>query len=128
MFILVLYIGLIVLTGYLFSITPKGFIPKQDNDYLQISAQLPEGYALERTDEVMKKMQKILAGTEGIREFMCVVGLNGATRTRTSNSGALFVRMTPKAERMKQELDVNKMMKVLSKKVAEALPSPRRSY
>lgn len=121
-FILVLYVGLIVLTGYLFSITPKGFIPKQDNDYLQISAQLPEGYALERTDEVMKKMQKILAGTEGIREFMCVVGLNGATRTRASNSGALFVRMTPKAERMKQELDVNKMMKVLSKKVAEALP------
>ena len=81
-FILVLYVGLIVLTGYLFSITPKGFIPKQDNDYLQISAQLPEGYALERTDEVMKKMQKILVGTEGIREFMCVVGLNGATRTR----------------------------------------------
>ena len=121
-FILVLYVGLIVLTGYLFSITPKGFIPKQDNDYLQISAQLPEGYALEHTDEVMKKMQKILAGTEGIREFMCVVGLNGATHTRASNSGALFVRMTPKAERMKQELDVNKMMKVLSKKVAEALP------
>ena len=120
--ILVLYVGLIVLTGYLFSITPKGFIPKQDNDYLQISAQLPEGYALERTDEVMKKMQKILAGTEGIREFMCVVGLNGATRTRASNSGALFVRMTPKSERMKKGLDVNKMMKVLSQKVAEALP------
>ncbi len=120
--ILVLYVGLIVLTGYLFSITPKGFIPKQDNDYLQISAQLPEGYTLERTDEVMKKMQKILAGTEGIREFMCVVGLNGATRTRSSNSGALFVRMTPKSERMKKGLDVNRMMKIISQKVSEALP------
>lgn len=120
--VLILYVGLLVLTGYLFSITPKGFIPKQDNDYLQVSAQLPDGFALERTDEVMQKMQKVLWTVPGIDEFQCVVGFNGATRTRASNSGALFVRMKPKVERMAKGYDINYMMKVLSRKLFDGLP------
>lgn len=51
------YVILLGLTGYLFSITPSGFIPKQDNDFLQISVQMPDGYSLGQTDKVMKHVQ-----------------------------------------------------------------------
>ena len=51
------YVILLGLTGYLFSITPSGFIPKQDNDFLQISVQMPDDYSLGQTDKVMKHVQ-----------------------------------------------------------------------
>lgn len=51
------YVILLGLTGYFFSITPSGFIPKQDNDFLQISVQVPDGYSLGQTDKVMRHVQ-----------------------------------------------------------------------
>lgn len=120
--VICLYVLLLVLTGYLFSITPSGFIPKQDNDFLQVSVQLPEGYSLEQTDKVMKRMQVLLEDIDGIDSFMCVVGLNGATRTKSANSGALFVKMDPKLERMRRGLDVNCMIKTISEKLNDELP------
>ena len=120
--VICLYVLLLVLTGYLFSITPSGFIPKQDNDFLQVSVQLPEGYSLEQTDKVMKRMQVLLEDIDGIDSFMCAVGLNGATRTKSANSGALFVKMDPKLERMRRGLDVNCMIKTISEKLNDELP------
>lgn len=86
--VIFMYMLLLILTGYLFSITPSGFIPKQDNDFIQVSVQLPEGYSLDQTDKVMKRMQDLLRDIDGIEKFMCVVGLNGATRTKSANTGA----------------------------------------
>lgn len=120
--VIFVYVLLLFLTGYLFSITPSGFIPKQDNDFLQVSIQLPEGYSLNRTNAVMKRMQELLKDVPGIDSFMCVVGLNGATRTKSSNTGALFVKMNPKLDRMKLGQDLNNMMKAIGKKLDENLP------
>ena len=108
------YVILLGLTGYLFSITPSGFIPKQDNDFLQISVQMPDGYSLGQTDKVMKRMQELLKEIDGIEKFMCVVGLNGATRTKSPDTGALFVKMDPKLERMRRGQDMLNMMGAIS--------------
>lgn len=77
---------------------------------------------MEQTDKVMKRMQVLLEDIDGIDSFMCVVGLNGATRTKSANSGALFVKMDPKLERMKRGLDVNCMIKTISEKLNDELP------
>src|SRR5499425_679760 len=49
---LVVYAGLIGLTGWQFARTPTGFIPQQDQGYLITVLQLPPGSSLARTDEV----------------------------------------------------------------------------
>lgn len=116
------YVALLVLTGYLFSITPAGFVPKQDNDFLQVSLQMPEGYSLVQTEKVMMRMQESLKEIDGVEKFMCVVGLNGATRTKSPDTGALFIKMSPKLERMKRGQDVINMMAAISKKLYEELP------
>ena len=120
--VMVTYVALLVLTAYLFSITPSGFVPKQDNDFSQVSVQMPEGYSLVQTDKVMKRMQESLKHIDGIEKFMCVVGLNGATRTKSPDTGALFIKMKPKLERMKRGQDVMNMMAAISKKLDEELP------
>ena len=47
--VLVVYGGLLVLTYWGFTTTPKGFIPSQDMGYLLVNVQLPDAASAERT-------------------------------------------------------------------------------
>ena len=64
---LVIYAGLIGLTAYQFAQAPTGFIPQQDQGYLINVIQLPPGASLARTDEVARKVTKIVLGDAGHR-------------------------------------------------------------
>ena len=57
--VLILYAGLLALTVYLFEITPKGFIPKQDTGYIFVTLQLPDGLTFAHTNAVQLKIQKL---------------------------------------------------------------------
>ena len=56
---LVLYGGLVLLTGWSFDKVPTGFVPTQDKQYLVAFAQLPEGASLDRTEAVIRHMSDI---------------------------------------------------------------------
>ena len=65
--VLVVYGGLIALTGYEFQSTPTGFIPQQDQGYLIVVAQLPPGSSLvahRRGDDA--RPPTILRGIRGV--------------------------------------------------------------
>src|SRR4051794_36168636 len=64
--VLLVYVGLIGLTGFGFTRVPSGFIPSQDKGRLIINVQLPDSAAMERTTEVMAKVEKIALETPGI--------------------------------------------------------------
>ena len=49
---LLVYVGLIGLTGFGFTRVPSGFVPIQDKGYLVANIQLPDSASLERTVEV----------------------------------------------------------------------------
>ena len=55
--LLVVYGGLLALTGLGFHVVPKGFIPEQDKGYLVVNVQLPDGASLERTDRLVTRAQ-----------------------------------------------------------------------
>ena len=57
--VLAIYAGLIVLTYFGFITTAKGFIPNQDMGYLMVNVQLPDSASMERTQEVMRLLDKI---------------------------------------------------------------------
>ena len=64
---LIVYGGLIGLTVYQFIKAPTGFIPAQDQGYLINIIQLPPGASLARTDEMARKVTKIVLDTPGHR-------------------------------------------------------------
>lgn len=119
---LILYGGLLGLSGYLFDITPKGFIPKQDSGYIFVAAQLPEGASMSHTDTLMKKMLKLMKGVGGIEQVTTVVGLNGASFSKTSNSGAMFIKLKPKDERLERGETLDKLLGQLSYIFAKNVP------
>ena len=88
---LVVYAGLIALTGWQFSRAPTGFIPEQDQGYLITVIQLPPGASLARTDAVVKQATKIILRDRRASSIAVpFAGFDGATFTNASNAGAIF--------------------------------------
>jgi multidrug efflux pump subunit AcrB len=63
---LVVYAGILAFGLNEFRKTPTGFIPGVDRGYLIIITQLPPGAALQRTDEVNRRVVDIALKTPGI--------------------------------------------------------------
>ena len=98
---LVVYAGIIAYGMNEFRKTPIGFIPQIDDGYLITVTQLPPAASLARTDEVNRKAVELALDTPGVAHAVNIVGFSGATRTNTSNAGAVFVVLKPFEERAK---------------------------
>src|SRR5262249_9228325 len=96
---LVVYVGLVGLTGRQFQRAPTGFIPQQDQGYLITVIQLPPGSSLARTDAVVRQATKIILETPGVVHAVPFAGFDGATFTNAPNAGAIFSGLAPFAER-----------------------------
>jgi hydrophobe/amphiphile efflux-1 (HAE1) family protein len=104
------YLGLMILAGYLFITVPKGFIPAQDQGYLIVSIQLPAGASLTRTDDVVKDAVSRLLKIDGIRTSVGFAGFSGATFTNASNSAAIFTMMDYFDERSAKGLTFDQIL------------------
>ena len=70
---------------------PGGFIPDEDKGVLFISFQLPEAASLQRSDAILKKVERIVAETKGVRSACAVSGYNILTSLNMPNAGLIFV-------------------------------------
>ena len=93
--VLLAYGGLITATILLFSITPSGFIPAQDQGYSLAVVQLPAGSSLERTDAVLRKVAARLLKIDGVADAVMFAGYDGASGTQASNAAASYVPFKP---------------------------------
>ena len=89
-FMIVIYLGLIVLAGVEVARTPTGFIPEQDQGYLITVLQLPPGSTLARTDKVTRRAIDLILGTRGVEHVAPFAGLDATTFTISSNSATIF--------------------------------------
>jgi hydrophobe/amphiphile efflux-1 (HAE1) family protein len=89
--ILVVYVGLISLTGFQFARMPSGFIPEQDIGYLVTVIQLPPGSSLARTDAVVREVNDIILKTPGVGHTSANVGFDVTTSTVAPNSATIFI-------------------------------------
>ena len=101
---LVVYGGLLVLTGGLYRKIPAGFVPTQDKQYLVAFAQLPSAASLERSDAVVRRMGEIALKHPGVANAIQFPGLSINGFTNSPNSGILFVGLKPFEERRSKDL------------------------
>jgi multidrug efflux pump len=97
--VLLVYGGLLALTWYGFTRIPGGFIPSQDKGYLIVNVQLPDSASLERTVEVMDRMQKIIKATPGVAHTIDIPGQSFVMAGISSNFGTMFITLKPFSER-----------------------------
>ncbi|HXM30081.1 MAG TPA: multidrug efflux RND transporter permease subunit [Chthoniobacterales bacterium] len=99
--VLLVYAGLLVLTGWEFDKVPGGFIPTQDQGYLIAFAQLPDGASLQRSDEVRKEMSEIARKIPGVAHTVEFTGYSGLDGTNRNNTVTTFLTLAPFEERVK---------------------------
>jgi hydrophobe/amphiphile efflux-1 (HAE1) family protein len=97
--VLVIYGGLLAVTGWRLVATPAGFIPQQDQGVLIGVVQLPPGASLERTDTVLRQAAAEISKMEGVDTIAAMAGLDGASFSNASNSGTMFIRLKDWEER-----------------------------
>ena len=114
---LVVYGGLVGVTGFAFSRAPTGFIPAQDQGYLITVVQLPPGASLPRTDDVVRRAAKIILETDGIAHAVPFAGFDGATFTNAPNAGAIFSTFAPYDERARKGLSSGRILADLNKRL-----------
>src|SRR4051794_4286412 len=85
-------------------IVPSGFIPDEDKGYIFVSVELPEGSALQRTDEALKQVEAIVAKTPGVRSAVALAGMNIMNSLNVPNSALMFVGLKDWKERKTPEL------------------------
>jgi len=115
-------VGVVVVGAIVFArAIPSGFIPDEDQGILGVNVQLPPGASLARTSEVLKKVEAILAKTEGIESYQTIGGYGVVTNTYQPNYGSLFARLKPWEERHGEALHVKGIMAKLQREFA-AIP------
>ena len=97
--VLLVYVGLIGLTGYGFTRVPSGFIPTQDKGRLVLNVQLPDSASMERTVEVMDKVERIARETPGVAHALSNRGRSFIFNAVSSNLGSAFLPLKPFHER-----------------------------
>jgi HAE1 family hydrophobic/amphiphilic exporter-1 len=107
--------------GLLGTALPAGFIPDEDQGILGVNVQLPPGASLERTSAVLRKVEDILAKTEGVDASATIGGYGAVTNTYQPNYGSIFVRLRPWDERPGEALHVKGIMAGLAAQFA-AIP------
>jgi HAE1 family hydrophobic/amphiphilic exporter-1 len=107
---IVVVAGVLVGAGFFGSRVPAGFIPDEDQGILGVSVQLPAGASLERTSELLRTVEGILAKTEGIDSYQTVGGYGAVTSTYQPNYASVFVRLHPWEERKTKELHATGVM------------------
>ena len=115
---LVVYGGLVLLTGWGFNKVPTGFVPTQDKQYLVAFAQLPDAASLERTDAVIRRMSDIGLKQPGVQSAVAFPGLSINGFTVAPNAGIVFFCLKPFDERKTPNLSGQAIANALNQQFA----------
>ena len=85
---------------------PGGFIPQQDQGYLVVNLELPEGASLERTERVMRRGGgRCACETDGVGHTVQIAGYSIFSPANIPNNGGMYVTLKPFEERKARPAD-----------------------
>jgi HAE1 family hydrophobic/amphiphilic exporter-1 len=94
--LLVSFIVLIV-TGYLFGVVPKGFFPSQDTGQVFAITEGGQDISFEGMKEHQLALMRIVKDDTNVMDFMSSIGAGGSTVS--GNQGRIFMHLKPRSER-----------------------------
>ena len=129
----VLALALVGVAVYGLARVPTAFLPTEDQGYLIVPAQLPDGASKERTDAVMQKIQGIASKIPGVEHVVTISGFSILdNRASLANAGVAFVVLKDWDVRLKEPgqdarsiaLHLNGALQGVREAIAFALPPP----
>jgi multidrug efflux pump len=97
----VIYLAIVVATGWLFTMIPGSFLPDEDQGYFITLVQLPAGATQERTVEVLSQAEQFYMKQPEVEKVIGVVGFSFFGRGQ--NAALVFTRLKDWDEREGRE-------------------------
>jgi multidrug efflux pump len=94
---MIVFAGLTLLCGFLFTRMPGSFLPEEDQGYALAIVQLPPGASMERTSKVFRQIRSTLETMEGYDGMMEVTGFSFVGQGE--NVGMAFIKLKDWSER-----------------------------
>ncbi|MBV8842869.1 MAG: efflux RND transporter permease subunit [Bryobacterales bacterium] len=95
---LVVAIGTLVATIYLYGMVPRGFIPNQDTDQIQGSTEFAQDASFRSMVDLQERVANVVRADPDVEGFMSRASAGGGG-SQVGNSGNLMLRLRPRAER-----------------------------
>jgi HAE1 family hydrophobic/amphiphilic exporter-1 len=115
---------LIGIGGYGLSRVPTGFIPIEDQGYLLVAVQLPDGASLDRTQHVLDSVSEMAGKTPGVEQVISIAGISALDSSSSlANAGVAYLILKEWSERGPNQ-DLRSLFVGLNQKLSE-LPEAR---
>jgi hydrophobic/amphiphilic exporter-1 (mainly G- bacteria), HAE1 family len=111
-------------SGYGLSRIPTGFIPIEDQGYMLVAVQLPDGAALDRTQHVLDEVSEIAGKVPGVDQVISIAGISALDNSSSlANAGVGYLILKEWSERGPGQ-DLRSLFVGLNEKMA-AIPEAR---
>ena len=90
-------VATLALTVYLYGLVPKGFIPSQDTDQINVSTEYAQDASFEAMARLQQQVADVVHDNPNVDAFFSRVG--GGGNNGAGNSGQMQIRLKPRAER-----------------------------
>ncbi|CAN5242335.1 multidrug efflux RND transporter permease subunit [soil metagenome] len=120
--VLIVFIGIAIFTGWWYTQTPPGFLPAEDQGYVMIGVQLPDGASLDRTREVIARMNTVFTKFKeknALDGWFILGGFSMLDGTTSSNGATAFAAWTDWSQRKTPELQQKALVEELKAELAQ---------
>ncbi|MCE9564596.1 MAG: multidrug efflux RND transporter permease subunit [Planctomycetes bacterium] len=120
--VLLVFVGLAGFTGRWYQQIPTGFLPTEDQGYVIIAVQLPDGASLDRTREVVDRMNTVFRRYEGkgaVENWFVLGGFSLLDGTNSPNGATAFVTWTDWSRRKTPALQQQALVRELQIELAQ---------
>jgi HAE1 family hydrophobic/amphiphilic exporter-1 len=97
------FFAVLLLTGYLYVVVPKGFIPDTDNDTFNISTESAQGTSFYQMVKYQERLSRIVVQDPDVESFFSTTGGGFLT---SSNTGRLMINLKPRRQRVATVADI----------------------
>ena len=97
--VLLIFIGAIVLNGFLFYVVPKGFFPEQDTGRLIGTLQADQSVSFQLMTQKLRQMMAIVQADPAVEHVVGYTGVGSGGGFGQINTGSVFVSLKPISER-----------------------------
>ncbi len=128
---MLIYIGLLGVTGWQFATAPIGFVPQQDKGYLILTVQLQDAASVERTERTLAYINRlILKGQDnpnpdipGVAHTIAISGQSIILNATAPNLGSMYVLLKDFQDRPGANVIAAKLLQRCQEEVKGALVS-----
>ena len=128
---MLIYVGLLCLTGWQFATAPTGFVPQQDKGYLILTVQLQDAASVERTERTLAFINRLIMKDKdnpnpeipGVAHTIAVSGQSVILNATAPNLGSMYVLLKDFQERPSASAIAAKLLERCQAEVKGALVS-----